>query len=97
MVQNEQLHVFSIFNSLEEKETFVKCIIWKQLDLSYISVAASPTNQILRQYLHLMQHIYDSNFYKILAGRLNTAVTVRQFAKIFAQVLDEQLDNILIN
>ena len=96
-MQNEQQHNFPIFNSLEEKENFVYCIIKKQLDLSYISVAASRTDRILRQHLHLMQHIYDSNFYKISAGRLNTAVTVRQFPDIYAQVLDEHLAIVLIN
>ena len=37
MAQN---HDFSNFNSSEEKENFTKDIIKKQLNLSYISVAA---------------------------------------------------------
>ena len=44
MAQNRELCDFSNFNSLEEKENFIKDIIMKQLNLSHISVAAFPSD-----------------------------------------------------
>ena len=41
--------------------------------------------------------MHDSSFYKLLAQRINGRITVRQFAEIFANLLDEQLDVVLIN
>ena len=44
-----------------------------------------------------MKQVEDSNFYKLLAGRVNRPVTVQQFAEIFAKVLDEPIDISLTN
>ena len=44
-----------------------------------------------------MRNTNNSNFYKLLARRINGTVAVRQFAEIFANLLDEVLDTILIN
>ena len=97
MAQNQELQDFSSFNSLEEKENFIKDIIQKQVDLAHMSVAAFPTNVILLNHLHLMRNINDSNFYKLLARRINGMITVRKFAEIFANLLREVLNTILIN
>ena len=85
------------FNLLEEKQNFIKDIIKKQLDLAYISPAVHPTDRILNTHLHLMKHIYDSNFYKLLAQRIDGSITVRQFAEIFANLLNEVLHVVLIS
>ena len=97
MAQNQELQDFSSFNSFEEKENFIKDIIQKPVDLAHISVAASPTNVILLNHLHLMRNINNSNFHKLLARCINGTITVRQFAEIFANLLDEVPDTILIN
>lgn len=89
MAENGQLCDFLTFNSTEEKETFIKGIIGKQLELSYISVLAYPVDLMLRQHLNLLEKIYDSNFYRVLATQLNEPVTILQFAEIFSKTLDE--------
>ena len=38
-----------------------------------------------------MKQVEDSNFYKLLAGRVNRPVTVQQFAEIFARSWMSQL------
>ena len=96
MAQNQELQDFSSFNLLEEKENFIKDI-QKQVDLAHMSVAAFPTNVILLNHLHLMRNINDSNFYKLLARRINGMITVRKFAEIFTNLLREVLNTILIN
>ena len=95
MAQNQELYSFSDFNSLEKKEQFIKDVIRKQVELAHISAAAHPTDRTL--HLHLIKRIHDSNFYKLLAQHINGRITVRQFAEIFANLLDEQLDVVLIN
>ena len=65
MAQNQELYDFSDFNSLEEKEQFIKDVIRKQVGLAHISAAAHPTDRTL--HLHLMKRMHDSNFYKLLA------------------------------
>ena len=97
MAQNEILHDFSSFNSVEEKEIFLKNLIRKQLELSKTCFLADPTSQNLHQHTQLMGQIYNSNFHKILASRLNTPVSINQFATIFSEVLDEQLEIVLTN
>ena len=42
MAQNEILHDFSSFNSVEGKEIFLKNLIRKQLELSQICFLADP-------------------------------------------------------
>ena len=44
-----------------------------------------------------MRNINNSNFHKLLARCINGTITGRQFAEIFANLLDEVLDTILIN
>ena len=97
MAQNQELYDFSDFNSLEEKEQFIKDIIRKQVELAHVSAAAHPTDRTFFIHLHLMKRIHDSNFSKLLAQCINGRITVRQFAEIFANLLDEQLDVVLIN
>ena len=97
MAQNNGLCDFSNFNSLEEKENFIKDIIKKQVNLSYISVAAFPNERVLKNHLHILKHVGDSNFCKLLAGRVNGPVKVQQFAEVFTKLLDEQLDILLTN
>ena len=65
--------------------------------MAYISAAVHPTDRIWNTHLHIMKHIYDSNFYKLLAQRIDGSITVRQFAEFFANLLDEVLDVVLIN
>ena len=76
MAQNEIICDFSIFNSVDEKEIFVKNLIRKQLELSQISFLANPTSEILCRHMQLMGHIYNSNFHKILSTRLNAPVSI---------------------
>ena len=97
MAQNQELYDFSDFNSLEEKEQFIKDIIRKHAELANISAAAHSIDRTLFIQLHLMKCMHDSSFYKLLAQRINGRITVRQFAEIFANLLDEQLDVVLIN
>ena len=97
MAQNEILYNFSSFETIKEKEIFVKNLIKKQFELSQISFIAYPNNHILHLHMHLMMNTYNSNFYKILSTRLNSPVSVMQFATIFFQVLDEQLQLVLVN
>ena len=63
MTQNRELCDFSNFNSLDEKENFIKDIIKKQSNLSYISVAAFHNDGVLKSHLHIMKHAEDSNFH----------------------------------
>ena len=44
-----------------------------------------------------MRNTNNSNFYKLLARPINGTVTVRQFAEIFENSLDEVFDTTLIN
>lgn len=89
MAENGQLCDFLTFNSTDEKETFIKGIVRKRLELSYMSVLAYPADVMLRQHLNLLEKIYDSNFYRVLATQLNEPVTILQFAEIFSKTLDE--------
>ena len=68
----------------KKTKNFIKDIIKKQLDLSYISVAAFPNNGVLKNHLSIsiMKYVQDSNFQKLLAGCVNAPVTVQQFAEI---------------
>ena len=88
MAQNQKLYDFGSFNTLEKKENFMKDIIKKQLDLAYVSAAVHPTDRILNTHPHLMKYIYDSNFYKLLAQRIDGSITFRQFGEMFANFLD---------
>ena len=58
-------------------------------------MAAFPNDGVLKNHLHIMKHAEDSNFHKLLAGRVNGPITVQQFAEIFAKLFDEQLDILL--
>ena len=60
-------------------------------------MAAFPNDGVLKNHLHIMKNVEDSNFHKLLAGSVNSPVTVQQFAEIFAKLLDEQLDILLTN
>ena len=76
-------------------KNFIKDIIKKQLNLSYISAAAFPNDRVLKNHLNIMKHVQDSNYHKLLAGRVNGPVTVQQFPEVFTKLLDEQLDILL--
>ena len=47
MAENQELYDFSDFNSLEEKEQFIKGIIRKHVELANISAAAHPIDRTL--------------------------------------------------
>ena len=87
--------ILAILIFWKKTKNFIKDIIKKQLKLSYISVAAFPNDGVLKNHLNIMKHVQDSNFQKLLAGRVNAPVTVQQFAEIFTKLLNEQLDILL--
>ena len=60
-------------------------------------MAAFPYDEVLKNHLHIMKHVEDSNFHTLLAGCVNGPITVQRFAEIFAKLLDEQLDILLTN
>ena len=67
MAQNEILHDFSSFNSVEEGGFFFPKFDKKALRAFTDILLANPTSQILCHHTQLMRHIYNSNFYKILS------------------------------
>ena len=73
-------------------EKFIKEVIKKQLDLSMQLCKEYPGYGRLHEQLHLLLHIYDSNFRKVLAALLHSEVTINQFPQILDQVLNEQFD-----
>ena len=93
MIQEQMSYDFSSFNSVEEKEIFDKSLIKKQVELSQIFCLIYPSNQILGIHVELMICLYNSDFYKILFDRLNTAVSAVELAEIFCKVLDKQFQN----
>lgn len=93
MIQEQMSYDFSSFNSVEEKEIFVKNLIKKQVELSQIFCLIYPSNQILCIHVELMICLYNSDFYKILFDRLNTAVSAVELAEILCKVLDKQFQN----
>ena len=97
MAQNQELYDFSDFNLLEEKRQFIKDIIRKHVELANISATAHPIDRTLFIQLHLIKCIHDLNFYKLLAQHINGRISVRQFAKIFANLLDKKLDIVVVN
>ena len=96
MVDNS-IYDFERFSSVAENESYIKNVVKKQVDLFLIFYMADPNNETLRLHYQLMQNIYDSNFHKVLASRLNTSLTVNESAYVFAQILQEQVDNTFFN
>ena len=91
MSQNNSID-FSNFNSINEKENFIKDVIKNNLIYRKYSVFY-PSSELVRQHLQFMDGIYNSSFYNVIFF----VIKVNEFAEIFAGILSDELDNILLN
>ena len=94
---DQTLYDFSSFNTITEKENFVKELIKKQVDLSERLCDVYSGNEVFDTHYILLLNIQNSNFYRVLSSSLTTQVTIDQSANIFVQVLEEYVSIIITN
>lgn len=94
---DQTLYDFGSFNTITEKENFVKELIKKQVDLSERLCDVYSGNEVFDAHYILLLNIQNSNFYRVLSSSLTTQVTIDQSANIFVQVLEEYVSIIITN
>lgn len=87
---------FGSFETDEEKEHFLEELLNKQITLSVQLCFQNPNKRTLLNHLKLMLLLRDSNFNKKLAKRLNSQTIIDQFSQIFANVVTEMMDSVLL-
>ena len=71
----------------------MKHLIQQQVDLTANLVSVYSENPLLNVHFLLMMYIQEKEFYKTLSEKLNGELTIDHFASIFAEVLENYVDN----
>lgn len=86
---------FGNFSSTEEKVEFLNELLQKQIELSYQLCESHPNNKGFHRHLQMLIKVKDFNFTTELAKKLFGELTIAQFSKAFADLLNELLDRYL--
>ena len=72
----------------------MKHLIQQQVDLTANLVSVYSENPLLNVHFLLMIYIQETDFYKTSSEKLNSELTIDQFASIFAEILENYVDNL---
>ena len=86
---------FDNFSSTEEKVEFLNELLQKQIELSYQLCESHPNNEGFHRHLQMLIKVKDFNFTTELAKKLFGELTIAQFSKASADLLNELLDSYL--
>lgn len=87
---------FDIFTSIG-KENLLRLFIKKEIDSLLTLLVLEPNNEMLQHMFMVANMLYNSNFNKELARKLNGQVSIDKFRRIYHETLEETIDNVSLN
>ena len=87
---------FDIFTSIG-KENLLRLFIKKEIDSLLTLLVLEPNNEMLQHMFMVANMLYNSNFNKELARKLNGQVSIDKFCRIYHETSEETIDNVSLN